>query len=274
MFCSARNHYVRDCPIVMEYTLGARGHLPSRPMVSVLKQFTCPIPSRSMVSTFKKYPPVCPNFIHQVHGEYFLKVLTMDLLGIGQANCFRTHNELTMGLLGKCPLTPSDIDKHWVIRNSEGKITLPSGYFVPSNIRGANMRKRVDKYWSTGPACESDFVKTHFLEGPDEYVFSVDVDVNHDPDSSTSDKHRALEDFGAQADSVQAWIDELRGAQVLAIEKGKSKYEFSGVEILKRNVPPSSSSSVHHEFCDRWIPGGNRVRITGSRLDGCCLWSS
>ena len=31
----------------------------------------------------------------------------MDPLGIGQANCFRTHNELTMGLLGKCPLAPS-----------------------------------------------------------------------------------------------------------------------------------------------------------------------
>ena len=33
----------------------------------------------------------------------------MDLLGIGQANCFRTHNELTMGLLGKYPLAPSVI---------------------------------------------------------------------------------------------------------------------------------------------------------------------
>ena len=32
----------------------------------------------------------------------------MDLLGIGQVNCFRTHNELTIGLLGKCPLAPSD----------------------------------------------------------------------------------------------------------------------------------------------------------------------
>ena len=57
---------------------------------------------------------------------YFSKVLTMGLVGkvganrwalfknihheptgIGQANCFRTHNE-TMGLLGKCPLAPSD----------------------------------------------------------------------------------------------------------------------------------------------------------------------
>ena len=35
----------------------------------------------------------------------------MDPLGIGQANCFRTHNELTMGLLGKCPLAPSGIDR-------------------------------------------------------------------------------------------------------------------------------------------------------------------
>ena len=34
----------------------------------------------------------------------------MDPLGIGQANCFRTHNELTMGLLGKCPLAPSVVD--------------------------------------------------------------------------------------------------------------------------------------------------------------------
>ena len=31
----------------------------------------------------------------------------MDPLGIGQAHCFRTHNELTMGLLGKYPLAPS-----------------------------------------------------------------------------------------------------------------------------------------------------------------------
>ena len=106
------------------------------------------------------------------------------------------------------------------------------------------MHERVDKYWSTGAARESNFIETHFLEGPDEYVFSVDVDVNRDPDPSTSDNHRALEDFRAQADSIQAQIDELRGAQVLAIEKGKRKYEFGGVEILKRNIPPPSSSSV------------------------------
>ena len=31
----------------------------------------------------------------------------MGLVGKGWANCFRTHNELTMGLLGKYPLAPS-----------------------------------------------------------------------------------------------------------------------------------------------------------------------
>ena len=32
----------------------------------------------------------------------------MGLVGNRWANCFRTHNELTMGLLGKYPLAPSD----------------------------------------------------------------------------------------------------------------------------------------------------------------------
>ena len=31
----------------------------------------------------------------------------MGLVGNGWANCFRTHNELTMGLSGKYPLAPS-----------------------------------------------------------------------------------------------------------------------------------------------------------------------
>ena len=40
-------------------------------------------------------------------GGCLLKIFIMDPLGIGQVNCFRTHNELTMGLLGKYPLAPS-----------------------------------------------------------------------------------------------------------------------------------------------------------------------
>ena len=40
-------------------------------------------------------------------GWYFLKELTMDPLGMGWANCFRTHNELTMDPLGILVFAPS-----------------------------------------------------------------------------------------------------------------------------------------------------------------------
>ena len=37
----------------------------------------------------------------------------MGLVGKGWANCFRTHNELTMGLLGKYPLAPQCESYEW-----------------------------------------------------------------------------------------------------------------------------------------------------------------
>ena len=36
-----------------------------------------------------------------------MKVFTTYLLGMSQANCFKTHNKLTMYPLGKLPFTPS-----------------------------------------------------------------------------------------------------------------------------------------------------------------------
>ena len=43
-------------------------------------------------------------------GRYFLKELTMDSLGMEWANCFRTHNELTMGPLSILVFAPSVTD--------------------------------------------------------------------------------------------------------------------------------------------------------------------
>ena len=46
-----------------QMTLGAKGHLPSGYIVSllwVLKQFTRQIPTRQMVGSFEKYPPQYP----------------------------------------------------------------------------------------------------------------------------------------------------------------------------------------------------------------------
>jgi len=43
-------------------------------------------------------------------GGYFLKEPTICLVGICWANCFKTHNKLTLYPLGKCPFAPSDED--------------------------------------------------------------------------------------------------------------------------------------------------------------------
>ena len=65
----------------------------------------CPL--GSWVGTFQKYSP-CTQWVkwEQIDG-FFWKILGMYPVGIGWANCFRNHNELTMYPLGKCPLAHS-----------------------------------------------------------------------------------------------------------------------------------------------------------------------
>jgi len=53
---------------------------------------------------FSKVP--CWVWVGGICG-YFLKVFTTYLLGMSQANCFKTHNKLTMYPLGKLPFAPS-----------------------------------------------------------------------------------------------------------------------------------------------------------------------
>ena len=58
---------------------------------------------------------VIRGFIHNVPtghiggylGGYFLREPSICLVGICQVNCFKTHNKLTLYLLGKCPFAPS-----------------------------------------------------------------------------------------------------------------------------------------------------------------------
>ena len=82
----------------------------------------------------------------------------MDLLGIGQVNCFRTHNELTMGLLGKCPLAPS-VSRH-----------LPSFLLAGWDAREM-LRSAVSKvHLSPLPDCEH----SHLLLPTHNFVLSTD----------------------------------------------------------------------------------------------------
>ena len=66
-------------------------------------------------------------------GGYFLKELTTYLLGNDWANCFKTHNKLTMYPLGKWPLAPSVLDQHLAagrIRESSSEYCSPS-FLIP-----------------------------------------------------------------------------------------------------------------------------------------------
>jgi len=78
-------------------TLGARGHLPGRTIVSswwVLKQFAPILPNGSMLGSFQKYPAICPPRTHQVKGEFFMKEPT-DLLQTDLAGTFWVFFEST-----------------------------------------------------------------------------------------------------------------------------------------------------------------------------------
>ena len=57
------------------------------------------------------------EFIHNIPtgywGGYFLKEPAICLVGICWENCFKTHNELTIYPLGKCPFVPSETCCLW-----------------------------------------------------------------------------------------------------------------------------------------------------------------
>ena len=79
---------------------------------SEIREFAQKIPTGYLAGYFVK---VIGGFIQNVPtghicgywGGYFSKEPGICLVGICQANCFKTHNELTLYPLGKCPFAPS-----------------------------------------------------------------------------------------------------------------------------------------------------------------------
>ena len=74
----------------------------------------------------------------------------MGLVGNGWANCFRTHNELTMGLPGKYPLTPSackfikfstDEERDAHIREHEAAIKSGAMVLIPKKSKAKGKGK-------------------------------------------------------------------------------------------------------------------------------------
>ena len=145
-----------------------------------------------------------------------------------------------------CHVAKQYLEAGKVIRNEYGKLSLPDGSF-PSRMVGRNMREKFDKYWiaqgiyGKEGSPSQDVAETHFLEGIDECVFTVDVgQVDNTNYSGVCEEDEVL--FEAQR--IQTQIDALRGVQALAIERGKKKLQFDGVEIMKRKGPPNPGAPI------------------------------
>ena len=111
------------------------------------------------------------------------------------------------------------------------------------------MRERVDNFWIARKGPQPNALATHFLEGPEECIFTIDINTPSTANSSSpsypasSAGPSAYDNAVFQAELIQAQIDSLREAQVLALERGK-KLQFDSVEIMKRAGPPKPGSLI------------------------------
>ena len=74
----------------------------------------------------------------------------MGLVGNGWANCFRAHNELTMGLLGKYPLAPSDFLPAFTLGSSVVSPLLVTDLDLLSEVNDRQHRKNIKTEVKTG----------------------------------------------------------------------------------------------------------------------------
>ena len=143
-----------------------------------------------------------------------------------------------------CPIANQYLRQGKLIRNDERRLALPDGRYPSRAIPGRNMRERVDNHWIAEGIFDEkeqesqETFATHFLEGPEECIFTLDLDPVEEP------SHSPNYDQTYEAQRIQAQIDALREAQVLALEKGKKKVRFDGVEIMKRIGPPKPGAPI------------------------------
>ena len=145
-----------------------------------------------------------------------------------------------------CPIATQYHQQGKDIHNSYGKLSLPNSCYPPHNIPGKNMHEWINNYWTAegmsgqGNAnCEP--VSVNFLEGPDECIFTFNIANNCKPSLPPNNDLNTKE----EAQIIQAQINSLHEAQVLALQKPGKKVHFDGVEILKRTGPPRNGAPIH-----------------------------
>jgi hypothetical protein len=147
-------------------------------------------------------------------------------------------------LVRDCPSAAEYLRVSKIVRDENGRLGVPEGANL-SQYSGRNLRERVDSYWNKFYEKQSPpshlATAVNFLEGPDECVFAIDINAEPPTNPATpSENDNAL--FEAQMLQIQ--IESLRDAQVLALEKGKRKFQFDGVEIMKRQGPPKPGAPL------------------------------
>src|SRR6202000_2240555 len=107
----------------------------------------------------------------------------------------------------ECPTAAQYLQRGQIMYDEYRKLALPDGRYPPAYLGGRNMKEQVDNYWKqqfeeTGQDPIGEIVATNFLEGPDECVFSFDVQ----PPSPANDSGPSAYDdaiFEAQLSRIQ-----------------------------------------------------------------------
>ena len=160
--------------------------------------------------------------------------------GSGQRNPANFSNDCVFcsslqHLIRDCPIAAEYLKKGKVIRNNYGRLVLPDGYSPPRDTPGRNMKERIDYVWRAegiqGKDTPShDTVSAHFLESPEECMFTVDA-------SPTSHSGNDGYSFDEQLQMMQAQIHSLLDAQTLAVQGRRER--FDGVEVPRRTGLPN-----------------------------------
>lgn len=183
-------------------------------------------------------------------------------LQLGQQNCIFCSSP--DHFIGQCATAQQYLRDGRAAVNDNGKVALPDGRYPPRHIPGINLRERIDNWWKAqniqsesqapNPVVSTNYLAMNFLEGPDDYVFQVDVSPNppeqHDPSPETASCNVVTSpdttmDTDQQIEFLQAQIESLQDAQVYATQKGvDKKVKFDGVEIMRRTGPPKRDNRL------------------------------
>ncbi|KAJ6469932.1 hypothetical protein C8R45DRAFT_1166470 [Mycena sanguinolenta] len=135
--------------------------------------------------------------------------------------------------IARCPTVTADIRSGLCRQNTEGKVVLPSGSFVPHRIVGPNLRARIASWHAANPARSTPPVASYNL-APAPFPSHVPVPQPRESPSATSHLPRSV----PASASVSPFTAENRLAELQA--------QFDALRTRARSVavPPNTEYSL------------------------------